>query len=155
MKRLHRRRERLCHTQKNETRRGTALVEFALCLPLLVTVVLGIIEFGRGMMVSELVNNAAREGTRQAIMAGTTNSDVTTTVTNFLQAAGLNAQYVTVTITVTAATGNPNPNNQVGAAKMRDLCTTQVQIPFDRVSYIPGSYLKGKQLKATCSMRHE
>jgi Flp pilus assembly protein TadG len=136
-------------------RSGAAVVEMAICLPLLFTVVLGIVEFGRGMMVSELVNNSAREGARLAIVAGTTNNDVTQAVKDFLQAAGINSQDVTVTITVTAATGNPNPNNQVGNATTRDVCTVQVQVPFNKVSFIPGSYLNGKNLKGLCAMRHE
>lgn len=141
--------------QGKRRRRGAAIVEMAVCLPVLVTIVLGIIEFGRGMMVGELVNNAAREGARLAIVTGSTNTEVTDVVKNFLDAAGVNSQYVSVTITVTAAAGNPNPGNQVGSAKTRDLCSVQVQVPFNRVSFIPGKYLKDKQLRGTCSMRHE
>ena len=43
-----------------QRRRGAALVEMAVCLPVLVMVILAIIEFGGGMMVAELLNDAAR-----------------------------------------------------------------------------------------------
>ena len=43
-------------------RKAAAAVEFAVVSPLLFTAVLGIIEFGRAMMVLELLNNAARAG---------------------------------------------------------------------------------------------
>ncbi len=140
---------------RGQRRRGAALVEMAVCLPVLVTVVLGIIEFGRAMMVSELINDAAREGARKAIIAGSTNSNVTDTVSTFVQATSVNSQYVTTNITVTPAAGNPDPGNQVGSAKTGDLCKISVQVPFDRVSYVTGTWLKGKTLTATCTMRHE
>src|SRR5690606_33312307 len=61
-------------------RRGAALVEAALVLPVFVGVTLGIVEFGRAMMIGQLVTNAAREGARLAIIEGSTNSDVEASV---------------------------------------------------------------------------
>ena len=141
---------------KQAKRRGAAMVEMAMVLPLFFMVVLGIIEFGRAMMVSQMVTNSAREATRLAIIDGQTNATVTTWVTGFMsQAAGVAANDVTVTITVTPATGNPNPANQVVNAKARDLVTVNVSVPFNKVSYIPGSYLNGRNLHARSAMRHE
>lgn len=136
-------------------RKGAVLVETALCLPILVTVVLGIIQFGRGMVVTDVVNESAREGARLAIVAGSTNATVTTAVQDFLQNAGVNPEYATVTITVTAYAGNPNPGNQVGSANTRDLCTVAVEVPFSHVAYMTGSWLQGQQLVGSCSMRHQ
>jgi hypothetical protein len=65
------------------------------------------------------------------------------------------ASDVTVTITIVAAPGNDDPNNQIGNAQARDLVTINVSVPFDKVSYVPGSYLNGKNLSAQSSMRHE
>ena len=44
--------------------RGAAAVEFALVLPLLLLIVLGIIEFGRAYNVQTTLSNAARDGVR-------------------------------------------------------------------------------------------
>jgi Flp pilus assembly protein TadG len=44
--------------------RGAAAVEFALVLPLLLTLVLGAIDWGWYFFVDQLVTNAAREGAR-------------------------------------------------------------------------------------------
>src|SRR5438046_2996127 len=74
-------------TKSQLARRGVALVEMALVLPIFITVVLGIVEFGRAMMVSQLVTNAAREGARLSIIDGTTNTDVQSRITTFLQNA--------------------------------------------------------------------
>ena len=44
--------------------RGASAVEFALLLPVLLLLVLGIVEFGRGFQVSGTLSAAAREGVR-------------------------------------------------------------------------------------------
>ena len=44
--------------------RGASAVEFALILPLLVILVMGIIDFGRGFQVQGTLSAAAREGVR-------------------------------------------------------------------------------------------
>ena len=44
--------------------RGASAVEFALIVPVLVLLVLGIVEFGRGFQVSGTLSAAAREGVR-------------------------------------------------------------------------------------------
>lgn len=143
-------------TQSGQRRRGSAMVEMALVLPLFFMVVLGIIEFGRAMMVSQLVTNAAREATRLAIIDGSSNASVSQWVKDFIvQSCGVTSADVTVTITVTAATGNPNPANEIANAQARDLVTVNVLVPFNKVSYIPGSYLQGKNLSAQSAMRHE
>jgi Flp pilus assembly protein TadG len=143
-------------TQSAKRRRsGAALVEMAVCLPVLVMVILAIIEFGRGMMVSELLNDGARVGARQAILAGSSNTAVQQTVTTFMQATSVNPQAVTVNITVTPAAGNPDPGNQLANAHTGDSVVIQVLVPFDQVSYIPGTYLAGDTLKGACTMLHE
>ena len=48
--------------------RGQALVEFALILPLFVVVLVGIFDGGRLVFAYNEVNNAAREGAREAIV---------------------------------------------------------------------------------------
>jgi Flp pilus assembly protein TadG len=139
-----------------QNRRGAALVEAALVLPIFFTVVLGIVEFGRAMMVSQIVTNVSREGARLAIVDGTTNSQVTTFVKEFMQAAVNVAQAdVSVTITVAPAADNPDPGNQIAAAGPGDVVTVRVSVPFNKVNYIPGDYLAGKNLVGMSAMRHE
>lgn len=47
---------------------GQSLVEFALLLPLLLVLVMGLFEIGRAVFYYSAINNAAREGTRIAIV---------------------------------------------------------------------------------------
>jgi Flp pilus assembly protein TadG len=44
--------------------RGAAAVEFALVVPILLTLVIGIIEFGRAYNIQTTLSNAARDGVR-------------------------------------------------------------------------------------------
>lgn len=50
--------------------KGGALIEFAIVLPLLVVLVIGIIEFGLLCYNKHIIANASREGARAAIVAG-------------------------------------------------------------------------------------
>ena len=64
---------------------GSQLVEFALVLPMLLLVVLGIAEFGIIFQRYEVVTNAAREGARMAVLpGGYTDADVQARVRTYL-----------------------------------------------------------------------
>ena len=95
------------------------MVEMALVLPLFLTLILGMIEFGRAMMIANLVTNAAREGARMAVLDGSSNTTVTDGIKTFLQSAiGVTvlSSDIGVTITVTPAAGNPNVGNVIDKA---------------------------------------
>jgi Flp pilus assembly protein TadG len=128
----------------------------AVVAPVFFLVILGIVEFGRGMMASSILTQASREGARMGIVQGNTNTDVENyvraLVANTLQCATAD---VGVTVTVDEAPGNPSAGNQVQNAQKEDLVTVEVQVPFDKISYISGQFLAGKQLIADSSMRHE
>lgn len=47
-------------------RRGTVLVETAVVMPILLVLFLGVFEFGRILMIKQMITNAAREGARVA-----------------------------------------------------------------------------------------
>ena len=48
--------------------RGQALVEFALALPVLLVIFMGLFDFGRAVFAYNSLSNAAREGARVAIV---------------------------------------------------------------------------------------
>jgi Flp pilus assembly protein TadG len=62
-------------------RRGAALVEFAMVVPILIFMILGIMEFGWYAKNQLTVANATREGARQASL-GRTTGDIETRVRN-------------------------------------------------------------------------
>jgi Flp pilus assembly protein TadG len=59
---------------KRRHRRGVAVVEAALFLPLLFLLVFGMVEYGWAFLKFECINNAAREGVRAAVRDGATDA---------------------------------------------------------------------------------
>ena len=55
---------------------GQSLAEFALLLPILMGVVIGIFEFGRAWNVDQVLTNACREGARLAVIPTSSEDDV-------------------------------------------------------------------------------
>jgi Flp pilus assembly protein TadG len=67
--------------------RGAAAVEFALVVPLLLVVLFGIIDFGFAINRYAIVNNAAREGVREASL-GASEAEIRAAVTRGLSDLG-------------------------------------------------------------------
>ena len=90
--------------------RGAVATEFALLLPVLLTILFGIIEFGMIMYSREVVTNAAREGARAGITQGPpkrTTGEIIAIADNYLANTGINPANVTFTV-VGAGLINPN-----------------------------------------------
>ena len=56
-------------TKRKRDDRGAAMVEFAIILPLLLMLLVGIIEFGRAYNIQISIQAAAREGARELALA--------------------------------------------------------------------------------------
>ena len=71
-------------------RRGASAVEFACVAPVCFMILLGILEYARYLFTVQLMNNAAREGARYAVVSSTTvsTSDVQTYVDRYLAGQG-------------------------------------------------------------------
>lgn len=86
--------------------RGAALLETAITIPLVLLVSVSIFEFGRAYQTWQVLTNAAREGARVAILAGTTDADVTGAVRNYMTAGRLpNAATAPIVIDRNVALG--------------------------------------------------
>jgi Flp pilus assembly protein TadG len=125
-------------------RRGAAVVEFAVVAPVFFLFVFGMIEFGRMVMVQQILTNAAREGARVAILPGATTAQVNTTVNTYLTAGAISGASTTV---------NPNPPS---SATYGSAVTVTVSVPFKSVSWTPAPFfLGGTTLQAQSVMRTE
>ena len=81
-------------------RRGQALAEFALVLPLVLLFIAGIIEMGRAWNIKQAVTDAAREGARYSVVqdpAITTEDDVKTKIQERLALASIDTSTSTIT----------------------------------------------------------
>ena len=63
--------------KKGISQDGSAMVEFALMAPVFLLLIFGIIEFSRVLLMYHHVGNAAREGSRYAIVHGSTDNTAT------------------------------------------------------------------------------
>jgi Flp pilus assembly protein TadG len=105
---------------------------------------MGMIEYGRMVMVQQILTNASREGARRAVLDGITTANVQTAVNNYLSGAQITGATVTVT------------SNAPVAPDYANSMTVVVQIPFSQVSWLPSPmYLGGKTLSASTTMRKE
>ncbi len=126
-------------------RRGASTVEFAAVAPLLFLLVLGMIEFGRMMMVQEILTNSAREGARKAVLPGSTDMVVYQAIDSSLANAGISGQ--SRQCSPSAATATAGTAVQV-----------TVSVPYNNVSWLPVGnlgWLAGRNLTATVEMRKE
>ena len=125
-------------------RPGAALVEFAIVAPVLFLLILGMIEFGRAVMVQQILTNASREGARRAILEHATATEVEDYVADYLTNTFVSGAAVTVAPGDLSDTGFGDP------------VTVTVSVPFDQVSWVPAPwFLGGKTLTAQSMMRAE
>lgn len=82
--------------------KGAAAVEFALVLPLLVMLLVGMLEFGLVLWRQEMMTNATREAARAGIVAGNprlTQAEIQAVLASNLSLAGIDPAATTITIT--------------------------------------------------------
>lgn len=117
-------------------RRGAVAVETALVMIMTTSLVFGVFEFSRLFLDWNLLNNAAREGCRYAIVNNTSttiSTNVQTVVTSFM--AGQTTSFSNFTVTVTGThLGVSTPVNNLTAG---DLVTVTVSGTYKFMNIIP------------------
>ena len=73
--------------RRNE--RGTALLETAITIPIILLISVAIFEFGRAYQTWQVLTNAAREGARVSVLIDKTDDDVQAAVRTYMQSGGL------------------------------------------------------------------
>jgi hypothetical protein len=125
-------------------RQGAAVVEFALVAPIFFLLVFGMIEYGRMVMVQQILTNASREGARRAVLDGATTSGVTSAVQSYLQGSSISGATVSVS------------TNPPIAPDYANSMTVTVGIPFSQVSWLPSPmFLRNYQMSSSTTMRQE
>ena len=138
--------EKVCRfCRKN--RRGAAVVEFAIVAPVFFLLVFGMIEYGRMVMVQQILTNASREGARFAVVQSANNtSAVQDVVTDYLESASIGGSP-TVSVDWPASDGSSSS----------EPVTVTVSIPFGQVSWLPSPMFvdSSMPLTAVSVMRRE
>jgi len=138
--------------------RGTALIEVALTLPILLLVSIGIIEFGRAYQTQQVLTNAAREGARVAVLPSQPSGAVETRVNAYLAAGQIQLdQNHTPTITVTPTELSIGAGATTAGSKVTVSYpyTFMVLQPVARL-VVPGSTLSSSfTMSVSAEMRNE
>lgn len=123
--------------------RGAAAVEMAIVLPVLILLIGGIIDFGRAFMSQVILTNAAREGTRVAVL--TKDASQLGNITTRAQAAADLNPMASATVSVSPSTGCTT-NGYTGNVTV----TVTAQFQWFFLSALPGSMptsLTGKSVQ--------
>jgi Flp pilus assembly protein TadG len=138
--------------RNDQNRRGAATVEFALVLPIFFfAVIFPLLEFGRALMVANSIAATAEVGARAAVLPGSTNTTVTTAVTNNLAALGISGANAPV-IKVNGSVAN------VSTAVQGDQISVTVSVSYSNTTWLPVSmcnFLGNATLSSTQTMRRE
>ena len=131
------------------------MVEMAVCFPVFVLILMGIIEFGRAMSVNQMLNSASRMGCRTAILDGSTNSSVTSIVKQHVTNT-LGCQQSSVTVAISVTDGQTGATlSDVAAASTGDLIELDVSVTFADVSWAAKKWLGASKIRGECAMQHE
>jgi len=123
---------------------GAAVVEMAFVLPLFISLVFGMIEAARLGMAAQLLNTAARDGCRVAVLNQMTQADVQAHVDAVLSGSGISAGTVT-----------PTPSDWMTAPNATAI-TVSLSVPYSQISWLPSPrFLGGATVSASATMSSE
>lgn len=121
-------------------RRGAAVVEAAVAMPVLLLVTLGVIQFGWALSVRNSLVTAAREGCRLAVIPNTTDQEILDRIDGILSAANITGYQVTLDRGVT------DPDTEV----------VTITLPYEQWSLLgPLFDWTEMDMVTSCSMRRE
>jgi Flp pilus assembly protein TadG len=131
-------------------RQGSAVLETALVMSLLIMLSFGTAEYGYFFFVKNILAGAARDGARAAIADTATNTNVTTAISNAMTAAHISSSNYTVTLSPT----------DVSTATAGTAITVTVSCSWGTVGVTPlptalGGISSAKQVTGTCVMYKE
>ncbi len=119
-----------------QLRRGATVVEFSLVLPILFTIIFGMIEFTRLSNIQHAADNAAYQAARAVVVPGASSADAVALANDLLARAG----FTSATIVVTPST----------IAETTESVTVRVDVPLAANSWLPesmtGDYLVSRDV---------
>jgi Flp pilus assembly protein TadG len=133
-------RSRHTHPQCESTRSGLAVVELAICLPLMVMLTFGAIEAANAIYLKQTLVTAAYEAARTATALGATQADGEARYSEVVNAVGMKGSAIAFSPSITPTTAS-------GTA-----IKVTVTAPADSNSFSIRRFMKGTTLKAVVTM---
>jgi TadE-like protein len=128
---------------QGRSRRGAAIVEFAVCLPLLMLIILGTIEATHGIFLKQGLSAAAYEGIREAIDSRSTTALARSTAEAVLRPRQIKGFNVSFT-----------PSDVASVARSQEI-TIEVSAPFSQNSPFIGHVMRDRTVTARATMIKE
>jgi Flp pilus assembly protein TadG len=122
-------------------RRGVALVEFALTVPILFLILFVSVEFMRVNTIVNSIENAAYEGARRGIVPGATAAEIIADAKALTDAVGIRGAVIDVQ-PPTIAEDTPE-------------ITVTVNVPADSNAFVAPRFFAGDTISKTCTLSRE
>ena len=153
--------------RQGERRRGSALVETAVVLPVFFTFIFAFVEFGHCFMTIHSLNSAARRAARLGVGEDVTSSQVSGLAHTILDSA-IDADLEGVNITVKDASvfdgANVDvstidydnlPDIEVANAESRTLFLVRIEVPYHEIGILGPRWIDTLNLHGQAVMRKE
>jgi Flp pilus assembly protein TadG len=147
-------------TGRCRARGGNALIETALALVVMLSVAMGMVEFGQYLYIKHAFNSAARDGARTAILSTSTQSKITSAITTTLAQANVtfNSSWLTITDLTTSTTVT-----DITTVSSGDTIQVALSVNYDTIPNVvrplyamTGQGIKnGKKMTGSCAMLKE
>lgn len=124
-------------------REGTAAVEFAVCLPVIMLLIFGAVEASSFIFLKQSLNVAAYEGVREAIRSGSTSAEATTRAVNLLNARNVRDYQITF------------PAGEAERALRGERIVVQISAPTQTNSPLAGRFVANRQITSCVVMVKE
>lgn len=156
----------MCGRHTRQHRRGTTTVETAVVLPVFLTLVFAIFEFGHAQMINNMLSSACRNAARIGAVEGTTTAQVESRVEQTLgTVVPLNCIEIFVKDASSFDGGGSTPDSgtaleqmpdvELGDLESRSLFVVRAKVPYNDVAIVPMPFLSEVVLDAQAFMRHE
>jgi Flp pilus assembly protein TadG len=150
------------YPRSRHIRRGVAAVEMAFLMPLMLALIIGLWEMGSFIQAQQIMNDAAREGARlasQAVIINSTgaftditvnssNPNVTTTVSNYIQVNGI-TNVTGLNVSFQFLTGNTTLTDPYQGTQGQMFQVT-VTMPYSNVQWSPLGLVNPTTIGGTC-----
>ncbi len=140
-------------------RRGAAVVELAITMPVLALLALGVTEFSQYVNAAQVVTNASRRGARLAARNATvTATEVQNDVKAFLTGAfpGLSGSSTAISVQVVNGSGTPITNDDLTTISSGSPIRVDVSLSFESIRWLSHfSTLDSQTLQTSTVARRE
>ncbi len=132
-----------CNKKKTRTSRrsGTAVVEFALVLPIVMVLLLGAVELGRAIMVQHSLQETAHAACRVYSVVGSSQQDAADIITEAMDNAGISNYTVAY-----------DPATKAEVDVNLEAVTVTVTVDYSDVAWLSPDYLANASVIGSCVM---